>query len=690
MKIFIRQGSCGYAARCAEWLRLSAAPANRKGLCPTIWINGRSPIQYKFSGKSETPHTSGGIAALQFFALSLLLIFSLIATAFAQSSPYLPLNRELTKLEEKWVRDTMKQLTLEAKIGQMFLADGNAIFMNRETAAYQQLKHQIEDNKVGGVLWFRSDVWATVVLTNRLQGMSDLPLLVASDLEMGLGMRLNDTQWWPPNMAVAATGETKYALNQGICTAREARSIGINWLFAPVADVNNNPDNPVINVRSYSEDPQTVADFALAFVQGAQGENVLACAKHFPGHGNTATDSHIGLPVVDVSKDSLSKLELLPFRVLAGTDKKKNEAFAVSAVMSAHISLPQIEPEAVAPLRKLNANEQAVAEFTSQTEASTTKVTKPATLSNKILTGILRNELKFGGLVVTDAMNMAGVSARYDAATAALEAIKAGVDVIEKCPDIDAAIKGIKEAITKKEITEERINVSVERILRAKAALGLIEERTVELDKVDQLVSSPGCQILAQEIADHSITLVRDEKKLLPLKPTAHLLNITFADDDGVFNSQTFVTELRNRKVNVESVTLDYRATETDLQKLFTRLEQNKFDAVIFASLMRARSGKGTVSLPPIGLRLAEELTKRDLPLLVVSFGNPYLLTAMPHAKAYVAAYSPYPFSQRATARALLGEIEIIGKLPVSLPGLYPRGHGLQIKAFTQKSATPK
>lgn len=650
-------------------------------------------------------HRRGAVARALRLSFTLSLLLSFCCLAFAQSSAYQPLNRELTKDEEKWVRDTLKRLPLEAKIGQMFLADGNAIFMNRQTDAYQQLKHHIEDNKVGGVLWFRSDVWATAVLTNRLQTMADVPLLVASDLEMGLGMRFNDTQWWPPNMAVAATGETKYALNQGICTAREARAIGINWLFAPVADVNNNPDNPVINVRSYSEDPQTVANFALAFVQGAQGENVLTCAKHFPGHGNTATDSHIGLPVVDVSQESLRKLELLPFRVLAGTDKKK-EPFSVSAVMSAHISLPQIEPEAVAPLRKLNANEQAAAEFTSQTEVTAPKVTKPATLSQKILTGILRDELKFGGLVVTDAMNMAGIAARYEAATAALEAIKAGVDVIEKCPDIDAAIKGIKEAVARKEITEDRINTSVERILRAKAALGLNQERVVDLDKVDQIVSSPGCQILAQEIADHSITLVRDEKKMLPLKSTknfiaetpavqtirdsSRILNITFADDDGVFNSQAFVTELRNHKVSVENVTLDYRATDADLQKLFTHLEQNKFEAVIFSSLVRARSGKGTVSLPPIGMRLAEELNKRELPLLVISFGNPYLLTAMPTAKAYIAAYSPYLFSQRAVARALLGEIEIMGKLPVSLPGLYPRGYGLEIKRSGQKATSER
>ena len=612
--------------------------------------------------------------------LALFLIASLLinALAFAQSSRYQPTNRELTKDEEKWVRDTLKSLTLDEKIGQMFMADGNAIFMNREVDAYQQIEHHIKDNKVGGVLWFRSDVWATAVLTNRLQELSKLPLLVSSDLEMGLGMRLNETQWWPPNMAVAATGEPKLALNQGICTAREARAIGIHWLFAPVVDVNNNPNNPVINVRSYSEDPKTVADFATAFVQGAQSEGALTCVKHFPGHGNTATDSHIGLPVVDASKESLSKLELIPFRALIGTDRKKNEAGArVDAVMSAHIALPNIETDLAAPVRALSANEKATAEFTSQTEANAPKVTKPATLSHKILTGILRDELKFTGLVVTDAMNMAGISARYDAATAAIEAIKAGVDVIEKSPDIDAAIKGVIAALQKNEITEARINASVERILRAKAALGLNEKRTVDLEAVDRIVSSPGCQIVGQEIADRSITLVRNEQKAVPLNLKARVLNITFTDEEDRAVTQPFVNELRRRIPTLESVVMDLRTKDEEIKGVLDRIDARNFDTVIFASTVRAKSGKGTVALPPLGLRLAEELVKRNA--IVISFGNPYLLQAMPNAPTYIAAYSPFPFSQRAAAKALLGEIEITGKLPVSLPGLYSRGHGLSI-----------
>ena len=611
--------------------------------------------------------------------LALFLIASVLinALAFAQSSRYQPTNRELTKDEEKWVRDTLKSLTLDEKIGQMFMADGNAIFMNREVNAYQQIEHHIKDNKVGGILWFRSDVWATAVLTNRLQELSKLPLLVSSD-EMGLGMRLNETPWWPPNMAVAATGEPKLALNQGICTAREARAIGINWLFAPVVDVNNNPNNPVINVRSYSEDPKTVADFATAFVKGTQSEGALTCVKHFPGHGNTATDSHIGLPVVDASKESLSKLELIPFRALIGTDRKKNEAGArVDAVMSAHIALPNIETDLAAPVRALSANEKATAEFTSQTEANAPKVTKPATLSHKILTGILRDELKFTGLVVTDAMNMAGISARYDAATAAIEAIKAGVDVIEKSPDIDAAIKGVIAALQKNEITEARINASVERILRAKAALGLNEKRTVDLEAVDRIVSSPGCQIVGQEIADRSITLVRNEQKAVPLNLKARVLNITFTDEEDRAVTQPFVNELRRRIPTLESVVMDLRTKDEEIKGVLDRIDARNFDTVIFASTVRAKSGKGTVALPPLGLHLAEELVNRNA--IVISFGNPYLLQAMPNAPTYIAAYSPFPFSQRAAAKALLGEIEITGKLPVSLPGLYSRGHGLSI-----------
>ncbi|MCX6550076.1 MAG: hypothetical protein NTY02_03535 [Acidobacteria bacterium] len=597
-----------------------------------------------------------------------------------QSRPYAPVNRALTKKEAAWVRKTLAKLTLDEKIGQMFMADANASFMNRGSDLYRQLEHHVRDSKVGGIILFRSDVWATAVLTNRMQDLSRLPLLVSADLEMGLGMRLNDTPWWPPNMAVGATGDPKFARMQGEITAREARAIGINWLYAPVADVNNNPDNPVINVRSFGEDPQQVATFVSAFVDGAQSAGALACAKHFPGHGDTATDSHIGLPIVDVSRARLDSLELVPFRAAI--------AHGVGSIMSAHIALPQIDSVAAAPLRQLSATERDAAEFLSRTEADASRVTRPATLSPAVLTGLLRGDLAFRGLIVSDAMNMAGISARYDAAAAAVEAIKAGMDMIEKCPDIDAAIAGVKAAVSRGDISEARITQSVERILAAKARLGLHERRVVGLADVDRDVSPAADLAVAQEIADRSITLVRDERHLLPLGLSAmsRVLHLSLVDDDGAFTAMARVNELRSRKVPVEHIAFDSRATDAEHTRLTRRLDAEKFDAVIFSSLVRARSGKGSVGLPPAGQRIADELTKRDLPLIVVSFGNPYLLSAMPTANAYIAAYCPYPVTQRAVARALTGEIPVSGTLPVSLPGLYPRGRGLNIP----KAAGPK
>ena len=617
-------------------------------------------------------------------SLSILLMLALLLPlVFAEGRSAARFDRALTKKEEQWVRKTLAALKLDEKIGQMFTVDTNAVFMNRESDEFKRLRHHVVENKVGGVILFRSDVWASALLTNRLQEMAKVPLLVSADLEMGPGMRLDDTLWWAPNMAVAATGDVKYARLQGEYTAREARAAGINWLYAPVADVNNNPQNPVINVRSYGEDPQTVAAFASAFIEGAQAAGALATAKHFPGHGDTATDSHIGLPVVDVSKERLEQLELVPFRAAI--------ASGVGSVMTAHIALPQIEPEPAAPLRKLSATEREAAEFLSLTESNGPRITLPATLSAKVLTGVLRDELKFKGLVVTDAMSMAGVAARYDAGTSAVQAIKAGADMILKSPDIDAAISAVKQAVERGEISEQRINLSVERLLRAKAALGLNEKRTVDINEVDRVVSDPQFDAVAQEIANHAMTLVRDEQKALPLnfnqgeKGKTRLLNVTFTDEENRTITQPFIAELRRCGVQVETLMLDHRSTDKDLERVRTRLNGSARDAepveaVIYSVSVRAQSGKGSVALPPMGARLAEELGKAKVPVIVISFGNPYLLMALPSASTYLAAYSPYPVSQRAAARALVGEIDITGKLPVTLPGLYPRGHGLEIK----------
>jgi beta-N-acetylhexosaminidase len=608
--------------------------------------------------------------------LTVLLAIALIwgPSAATQKKSFQPFDRPLSKKEETWVRKTLRAMTLDEKIGQLIMADANITFWNRESEEYKKLEHHIRDNKVGGVLVFRSGVWPTAIVTNRWQEMAKTPLLVSSDLEMGMGMRFDDTPWWPPNMAVAATGDVKWARLQGEATAIQARAMGVNWLFAPTADVNNNADNPVINVRSYGEDPSQVAEFTRAFIEGAQGAGAMACAKHFPGHGDTATDSHIGLPVVDVSRERLDRLELMPFR--AAIEAR------VGGVMSAHIALPQIEAAPVAPLRVLSEREAAAAEFRSETEADASKVTLPATLSPKILTGILRQDLKFNGVIATDAMVMAGIAARYTPGESAVRAILAGADVIEKLPDIDAGIAGIKEAVAKGDLSVARIEASVERILRAKAALGLSVRRTVDLNEVDRFVNDPKLLAIAEQIAARSLTLVRDKQALLPLKfekGKGRLLNITFTDEDDRAITRPFVEELRTRVENVESFTLDLKSTEPEVDRALSRLRATAFDAVIFSIAVRARSGKGSAALPKAGVTIAHRLIASQAPLLVISLGNPYLLGAMPQSPSYLLAYNLFPVSQRAAARALVGETDLNGKLPVSLPGLYPRGHGLSV-----------
>jgi len=607
--------------------------------------------------------------------LTLLLITALVflPSAATQTKPYSPFDRKLSKKDEDWIRKTLKSLTLDEKIGQMFLADANVVFWNRESEEFKKLRHHIVDNKVGGVLVFRSEVLPTALSANRWQELAKVPLLIASDLEMGLGMRFDETPWWAPNMAVAATGDVKWARLQGEATALQARAMGVNWLFAPTSDVNNNPNNPVINVRSFGEDPATVAEFAKAFIEGAQAAGAMTCAKHFPGHGDTATDSHIGLPVVDVSRERLLNLELVPFRAAI--------AAGVGGVMSAHIALPQIEPEMAASVRQLSEQEVVSTEFRSLTESDAARVTLPGTLSPKIMTGLLREDLKFNGVIVTDAMNMAGISARYTAAEAAVKAIKAGVDLIEKSPDIDAAIAGVKDAVAKGEITEARINASVERLLRAKAALNLHRQKLIDLNEVDRVVNNPRFMDLAERIAERSMTLARDEQKVLPINAAgSKLFNLTFTDEDDRLITKPFVDELRKRNETIENYTLDARATETEISRVLAKLDSVNPTAIIYSIAVRARSGKGSIALPPIGKRLADELIKRRVPLVVISFGNPYLPLAIPDSPSYLLAYGIYPVSQRAAAKALFAEIEISGKLPVSLPGLYPLGRGLKVE----------
>lgn len=580
--------------------------------------------------------------------------------------------RQPSSAAVKWADKELRRMSLEEKIGQLISVGINATFLNQDSEAYRTLKHDIEDNKVGGLILFRGPVYESVILVNRMQQLARYPLLISADLEAGAGMRFDDTVNFPWNMAVAATGNPEFARRQGEITAREARALGVQQVFAPVVDVNNNAANPVINVRSYGEDPAEVARFAAAFTEGAQAAGVIATAKHFPGHGDTAVDSHRGLPEINVGRDRLKSVEFVPFAAAVNA--------GVGAVMVGHIALPQIDSTAIKPLPR-----QVKGKPTDTDEAGEIideKATMPATMS-PVMGNILRNELKFPGMIVTDALSMSGLTIYFTPEEAAVRALEAGADMLLKPVDVDATFRGVRDAVKSGRISEARVEESARRILTAKYDLGLVDQRLTPIDTIDRIVGSKDVLTLAGEIAEHAVTLVRDEDKLVPLKnlkPDAKIFNLAVTNgEDRLWITNPFVAKLNGAGLKVETIVLDERSSEQDVQKA---IEQAKAADVVFASLYgRVRSGQASsVGIPDSGARALSTLIAAKRPIIGISFGNPYLLQSFPGLRTYLVAYGDMPSLQQAVARALLGEIDITGKLPISLPGLYPRGTGIQVK----------
>ena len=608
--------------------------------------------------------------------LSLILIVVLLGLAALPVAPQeaikvRPYKREPSSKALKWANDQLRKMSLEEKIGQLISVGVNATFLNQDSDAYRTLKHQIEDNKVGGVILFRGPVYESVILVNRMQQLARYPLLISADLEAGAGMRFDDTVNFPWNMAVAATGNPEYARRQGEITAREARALGVQQIFAPVVDVNNNAANPVINVRSYGEDPTDVARFAAAFTEGAQAAGAIATAKHFPGHGDTAVDSHRGLPEINVGRERLNTVEFVPFQASVNA--------GVGAVMVGHIALPQIDATVVRPLPR-NVKSKPI-DTDEGGEIVEEKAAMPATMS-PVIGNILRNDLKFPGLIVTDALSMSGLTIYFTQEEAAVRALEADADMLLKPADVDAAFRGVLAAVKSGRITEQRIEESARKILAAKYDLGLVDQRITPIDTIDRVVGSKDVVKLATEIAEHAVTLVRDEDKLVPLKnlrPDARVFNLAVTNgDDRNWIANPFISKLNRSGVKVETVVLDERSTDQDVQKV---VEKAKSADLVLASLYgRVRSGQASsVGIPEAGAHALSALIAAKTPMVGISFGNPYLLQGFPGLRTYIVAYGDMPSLQQAVARALVGEIDIVGKLPISLPGLYPRGTGIRV-----------
>jgi beta-N-acetylhexosaminidase len=625
---------------------------------------------------------SKSFSSIQQF-LSVLLLLAFAVTLLPQSSgsshartktptPVKPYSLKPTHEALKWADKELRRMSLDEKIGQLICVGINATFLNQDSDAFKALRHQVEDNHVGGIILFRGPVYESVVLVNRMQNLARYPLLISADLEAGPGMRFDDTVNLPWNMAVGATDNPEYARRQGAVTAREARALGVQQIYAPVADVNNNAANPVINVRSYGEEPVAVGRFVAAFVEGAQSNGVIATAKHFPGHGDTATDSHRGLPEIDVSRERLNAIELVPFRsaIKAG----------VGSVMTGHIGMPQVDPTAVMPLprdvkiKPIDTDEGG--------EVVVEKGTMPTTLS-PVMNGILRRDLGFEGLIVTDAMSMSGLTLYFTQEEASVRALQAGADLLLKPADPDAAFRGVREAVMKGRLKEQRIDESARRVLAAKYDLGLVRQRITPLEAIDLTVAGKESVDLAREIAEHAITLVRNDDNLVPLrglKPESRVFNLAITNgDDRLWIANAFVDTIARSGHNVETLVLDDRSSDAEVQQALERA--GNADIVIASLYGRVRTGQASsVGLPDPGAKAFAELIKRRVPVVGISFGNPYLLQSFPELRTYVVAYGDMPSLQQAAARTLLGQIDVTGKLPISLPGLYPRGTGIQLK----------
>jgi beta-N-acetylhexosaminidase len=583
------------------------------------------------------------------FVLPLLLLMT--PSARAQKSPQIKARPAAgTKAS---VEQTLQKMTLREKLGQMVMPYLFGGFTSTESAEYKELLHQVEENYVGGFIVGtergplgieRSQVYPTAALTNELQSHAKFPLLIGADFESGTGMRLDEGTSFPSAMAVGATGDPKLAHEIGKTVAIEARAAGVRWIFAPDVDVNNNPDNPIINIRSFGEDPARVAEFATEFIRGVQENGALATAKHFPGHGNVSVDSHLGIATVPGDREELETTELVPFRaaIKAG----------VSAIMPGHLSVPAFEPDPMIP----------------------------ATLSPNILGGLLRKELAFGGLIVTDAMDMGGVMSLYPQGEAAVRAVEAGADVILQPFIANAALAGLEEAVKSGRISKARVDASVRRILEAKARLGLTKNRLVDVARLNETFGRPAFEAEAQKIADRGVTLLRNSAQLVPLDATRPLrmLLVALSADPDPYPGQDLEPEIRWRVDSLKVLRADTEFTSVSALKL---PPPESYDVAIAAVFVRVADRKGNVGLPDDQRAFVNQLLASGKPCAVLAFGSPYLIERFPAAKTWLAEFSTNDVSQRAAARALFGQVAIGGQIPVTVPGTVKRGDGLRVAA---------
>lgn len=600
---------------------------------------------------------------------AIFLALTLTLPAFAKDKHPRPAPLKAAR-DDKWAEKTLHKLSVEEKIGQVFMIWCRASFLNVESPEYLQWLEDMQKYHVGsfamsvhvdGPFLLRTEPYEVAELLNRLQKESKLPLLFAADFERGVATRLLGTTNFPHAMAFGADGKTEDAETFGRITAQEARAVGVHWNFFPDADVNSNPANPIINTRSFGEDPKQVGDLVAAYIKGAHAAGMLTTVKHFPGHGDTATDSHLGVASVNVDRAHLDSIELPPFRqaIAAGVD----------SVMVAHVTVPALDSDP----------------------------NHVATISPAIVSDLLEKQLGFKGLIVTDALDMAGLTHLFanNIGRAAVEAFKAGNDLLIIPADLGASYDAMLKAVGSGEISRQRLDLSVLKILKIKAGLGLNKSRTVNLNAVATDVGKPENLAFGQQVADSGLTLVRDNGRVLPLKSKGtakgglpymtreetnnQVVAVLFSDDVRTDSGRAFGREFRVRIPDARVIYVDPRIAAGMSGEVLKAVEEAQtVVAAVYVIPTAGKVGNSVAMADATGTLLEQLLDHAAERTAVVAMGNPYLASDFPKIENYVCTFSNATVSEEAAIKALFGEIPIRGHLPVTIPNVAPRGAGLE------------
>jgi len=582
---------------------------------------------------------------------------------------------------DKWAEKTLHKLSVEEKIGQVFMIWCRASFLNVESPEYLQWLEDMQKYHVGsfamsvhvdGPFLLRTEPYEAAELLNRLQKQSKLPLLFAADFERGVTTRLMGTTNFPHAMAFGADGNIEDAETFGRITAQEARAVGIHWNFFPDADVNSNPANPIINTRSFGEDPKQVGDLVTAYIKGAREAGMLTTVKHFPGHGDTATDSHLGVASVNGDRAHLDSIELPPFRqaIAAGVD----------SVMVAHVTVPALDPDP----------------------------NHVATISTAVVSDLLEKQMGFKGLIVTDALDMAGLTHLFanDIGRAAVEAFKAGNDMLIIPADLSASYESMLKAVRSGEISPERLDHSVLKILKIKGSLGLNKTRTVDLSAIASAVGKPENITFGQQVANAAITLVRDNGKMLPLKSKGtakgglpymtreethnQVVAVLFSDDVRTESGRAFGREFRVRIPDARVIYVDPRSAAGMSEEVLKAVDEAEtVVASVYVIPTAGKVGNSVAMADATGTLLQQVLDHAAQKTAVVAMGNPYLASDFPRIENYMCTFSNATVSEVAAIKALFGEIAIRGHLPVSIPNVARRGAGLERPAQVAHGGIP-